>query len=240
MPATLTVVALLFGTVGCGSSTSTPSANPPGPSSTTSSPTPTTTPSATATATRPVVHPSTPTKAPTEAPTPATPVPTGGTDRRVYVLGDSVLLGTVQTLPAALKGWRVTMDCVGSRRLTQAIQELRAKRARIGAVLVIQMGNNYIPGEDGSFGSQIDQAMRVVSGVTRVIWVTVAEKWPNRVPLNKAIRAAAARWSTIRVADWAPVIATHPGYAYDMLHLTPTGRLAMARLIATAVGPAPR
>lgn len=155
------------------------------------------------------------------------------------MLGDSVLLGTTQTMPAALRGWRVTMDTVGSRRLTQAIQELRAKRTRIGAVLVIQMGNNYIPGEDGSFGSQIDQAMRVLTGVGRVVWVTVAEKWPNRIPLNRAIRAAAARWPTIRVADWAPLIAAHPGYAYDMLHLTPSGRLAMARLVAAAVGRPP-
>ena len=160
-------------------------------------------------------------------------------DNRVYVLGDSVLLGTVQTLPAALRGWKVTMDCVGSRRLTQAIAELRNNRSRIGSVVVIQMGNNFIPGEDGTFASQIDRAMRVLDGVRRAVWVTVAEKWPDRVTINRAIRAAASRWPTIRVADWAPIIATHPGYAYDMLHLTGAGRLRIARLIATAVGPRP-
>jgi hypothetical protein len=142
-------------------------------------------------------------------------------------------------MPAALRGWRVTMDTIGSRRLTQAISVLRANRARIGAVVVIQMGNNYIPGEDGSFGSQIDQAMRVLAGVGRVVWVTVAEKWPDRVTINKAIRASASRWPTIRVADWARIIAAHPGYAYDMLHLTPSGRLAMARLVAATVGSPP-
>jgi hypothetical protein len=163
----------------------------------------------------------------------------GGHDNRVYVLGDSVLLGTEQTLPAALVGWRVTMDCVGSRRLPQGIEELQANRSQIGSVVVIQMGNNFIPGEDGTFASQIDQAMRVLAGVRRVVWVTVPEKWPSRIMINDAIRDAAARWPAIRAADWAPIIAAHPEYAYDMLHLTPAGRLAMAQLIASVVGPAP-
>lgn len=180
---------------------------------------------------------------PTASPTLTKPVstpPVGGQDNRVYVLGDSVLLGTVRTLPAALTGWRVTMDCVGSRRLPQGIEDLRAKRSRIGSVVVIQMGNDYIPGEDGTFSSQIDRAMRVLVGVRRVVWVTVAEKWPSRVGINRAIRAAAARWPEIRIADWAPIVAAHPPYAYDQLHLTPTGRVAISRLIAGLVGAAPR
>lgn len=148
-----------------------------------------------------------------------------------------MLLGTTQTLPAALVGWRVTMDCVGSRRLTQAIPVLQANRSRLGSVVVIQMGNNYIPGEGGTFASQIDRAMRVMSGVRRVVWVTVAEKWSSRVAINNAIRAAASRWPTIRVADWAPIVAAHPSYADDMLHLSPSGRLAISRLIARVVGP---
>ena len=189
--------------------------------------------------TQPSVKPTHSVKPPS-SPT-ATSVPTiGGADNRVYVLGDSVLLGTVQTLPAALRGWRVTMNCVGSLRLPQGIQILRAVRSRIGAVVVIQMGNNYIPGEDGTFASQIDQAMRVLAGVRRVVWVTVAEKWSSRITINRAIRAATGRWPTMRVADWAPIIATHPAYAYDMLHLSPAGRLAMARLIAGVVGSPPR
>lgn len=161
------------------------------------------------------------------------------TNNHVYVIGDSVLLGTKETLPAALSGWRVTMDCVGSRRLPQAIQVLKANRHHLGAVVVIQMGNNYIPGEDGSFASQIDKAMHVMRDVRRVVWVTVAEKWPSRVMINKAIRKAADRWPTIRVADWAPVVASHPSYAGDMLHLSPSGRVAISRLIARKVGPAP-
>jgi hypothetical protein len=162
-----------------------------------------------------------------------------GSDNSVYVLGDSVLLGAKVTVPAALRGWRVTMDCVGSRRLPQGIDVLRAKRSQIGAVVVIQLGNNYLAGE-GSYAAQIDEAMRVLRGVKRVVWLTVAEKWPSRVTINQAIRAAPARWPIIRVADWAALIKAHPEYAGDMLHLSPSGRIAIAQLIASKVGRAPQ
>jgi hypothetical protein len=153
----------------------------------------------------------------------------------VYVLGDSVLLGAKTTLPAALPRWRVVMNCVGSRRLTQAIAILRARAWRPGDTVVIDLGNNYIPGEGGTFASQIDRAMRALHVVRRVVWVTVAEKWRSRVTINRAIRAARYRWPTIRVADWAPIVRSHPWYAYDQLHLTQSGRVAIAKLIAAKV-----
>jgi hypothetical protein len=140
---------------------------------------------------------------------------------------------------SALNGWVVTYDAVGSRRLPQGIDVLRARRSEIGRVVVIQQGNNYIAAE-GLFASQIDEAMRVLKGTSRVVWLTVAEKWPSRVVINNAIRAAASRWPTIVVGDWARLIAAHPEYAGDQLHLSPSGRAAMARLIDQCVGPAPR
>ena len=193
--------------------------------STTEQPVPSTT---TAPAT---VPPSTipPTTAP---PTTARPPSTAG--RSVFVLGDSALLGARETVPAALPGWQVVFDAVGSRRLPQAIEVLRARRSEIGAVAVIQQGNNYLESE-GSFGAQIDEAMRVLDGVDRVVWLTVAEKWPSRVEINQQIRAAAGRWPQIVVAEWAPLIAAHPEYAEDMLHLSASGRIAIAELIAGAV-----
>lgn len=249
------VAALLAGRAGCGGQqesaaplpsattpvvTPTATATPPAPSRSSAAPHPsrsTAQPVVSPTRSTTNPRPTTPTPRPT-TPT-VTPTPVGGNDNRVYVVGDSVLLGTTTTLPAALRGWRVTMDCVGSRRLTQAIPLLQSVRSRLGAVVVIQMGNNYIAGEDGTFAAQIDRAMNVLAGVRRVVWVTVAEKWPSRVAINRAIRAAASRWPSIRVADWAPLVAAHPTYAYDMLHLTPSGRLAMSRLIAGVVGAAP-
>ena len=154
------------------------------------------------------------------------------------MLGDSVLISAEPYVRAALQGWVVTYDAKGSRRLPQGIEVLKARRAEIGRAVVIQQGNNYLASE-GSFGSQIDQAMRVLRGTSRVVWLTVAEKWPSRVEINRQIRAAAARWPTIVVGDWAALVAAHPGYAGDQLHLSPEGRQAMARLIDRCLGPAP-
>jgi hypothetical protein len=160
-----------------------------------------------------------------------------GTDRRVWVEGDSVLLGTLDTLPEALRGWSVHMDTVGSRRLTEAIPVLRANRSNLGNVVAIQMGNNYITGEDGDFASQLVTAMHIMRNVERVVWVTVAKASPSQVEIDRDIITAARTYPSIRVANWAPIIAEHPDYGYDGLHLTPSGRVAMARLIAREIGP---
>ena len=162
----------------------------------------------------------------------------------MFVLGDSVLLGTTLGSPppmvAALPGWTVTLDCEGSRRLTQGLGVLQARRAEIGRVVVIQLGNNYIPGEGGPFAGQIDQAMAILEGTDRVVWLTVGEALAGRAELNADIRAAAARHPTMVVADWAGLVAADPSLAPgDGLHLSHAGRAALSDLVAAAVGPAP-
>lgn len=116
-----------------------------------------------------------PTSPPSTRTTPATPR-LGAGRNSVFVLGDPVLGGARQTVPRALAGWAVTFDASGSRRLPQGIEVLKSRRRGIGRVVVIQLGNNYLASE-GSFGTQMDQAMRVLTGVSRVVWLTVAEKW---------------------------------------------------------------
>jgi len=164
-------------------------------------------------------------------------------NRHVYVVGDSVLLGTVDTLPQAMRPWKVTMNCKGSRRLPQALEVLRHHRHRVGfgSVVVIQMGNNYIAGEDGTFTHQINQAMHVMRGVPLVVWVTVAKVSSSRRQIDHEIIASAKRYPQIRIANWAPIAARHPNYAYsDGIHLTTSGRIRMSKLIAHVVGPPPR
>lgn len=163
----------------------------------------------------------------------ALPVPR---DTRVFVLGDSILNADQPGLRAALHDFRVTIDTKPGRRLTQGIPIVRARRDEMGGTVVIELGNNFIPGEGGTFAHQIDVVMRLLRGVRRVVWVTVAEKWPSRVQINHQIRAAAMRWPAIRIAEWAPIVAAHPRYTFDGLHLTSAGLTPMSRLIARAVG----
>jgi hypothetical protein len=168
----------------------------------------------------------------------------GGTE--VYVIGDSVLLGAKEEVPAELEGWDVTMDAEGSRRLTQAIPDIEENGAD-ARVVVINLGNNYIPNEASpggatTFAEQIDETMEALPDVDRVVWVTVAEVSDSRRAINEAIRDAADEYDNAVVLDWAAVVEANPGneeIAGDALHLGAAGQQAIAELISMGVGPAP-
>ena len=155
----------------------------------------------------------------------------------VMVVGDSVLLGTASAIPLVTSHWLVTYDAEGNRRLAQAIDLFDERRDEIGEAVVIHLGNNFIPGERGDFETQVEAVMVQLWFVPRVVWVTVAEVSPSRVAMNETIREASERWPNMRVADWAPILAEHPEWTWDGMHLTPDGRQAMARLIADTLGP---
>lgn len=183
-------------------------------------------------------HPAT-TVGPTTAPT----VHAGGVaaapDRRVFVLGDSVVLGAAMAIPFDLGGWSVTIDAKVSRFLNQGIDVVKARRADIGSVAVVQLGNNYL-GNRQQFAGQIDGMMSALAGVHRVVWVTVAEFMPNRRDVNDEIRAAAQRYPNVVVADWNAIWSANPSFTgSDRLHLDRAGAMAMAKVIGDAVGPPP-
>ncbi len=68
-----------------------------------------------------------PPKAP-ELPPPSAPLATD--DPRVFVLGDSVVLGAQRDVVAALPGRQVTVDAVESRLVDQGLVALRARKAQ--------------------------------------------------------------------------------------------------------------
>ena len=180
-------------------------------------------------------------------PTTTTTIPTTTTlapvtANRVFVLGDSVLLGAVKEIPPALPGWQVIVDAKVSRFLNQGTEVMRARRAEIGdgGVVVIQQGNNYL-GSAPQFREHIDQAMAVLAGVPKVVWITVAEFKPSRADVNREILAAAERYPNIVLADWNGLWRTNPrGFtSRDGLHLTRPGAAAFAAMIAQAIGPPP-
>ncbi len=195
---------------------------------------------ATTTTTQPSTTTSTIPTTTTTIPTTTTLAPV--TANRVFVLGDSVLLGAVKEIPPALPGWQVIVDAKVSRFLNQGTEVMQARRAEIGdgGVVVIQQGNNYL-GSAPQFREHIDQAMAVLAGVPKVVWITVAEFEPSRADVNREILAAAERYPTIVLADWNGLWRTNPrGFASrDGLHLTRPGAAAFAAMIAQAIGPPP-
>lgn len=162
--------------------------------------------------------------------------PLGPGANTVYVVGNSVILGAETQVPEALPGWKVTFDAKESRRIQAGISLLKAHKGPAPRVVVVHLCTNWA---EPDYAAQIDDAMAVLDGVDRVVWVT-CEPWRSEVAAADAdIRAAVDRYPNLVVADWAKV-ADHPGYAYsDHLHLKTPGAEALAALVADAVGPAP-
>ena len=159
----------------------------------------------------------------------------------VFVMGDSVLLGAAEEIPAALPGWNVIVDAKVSRFLNQGIEVLQARRAEIGAggVVVIQQGNNYL-GSEQQFREEIDQTMAVLAGVPKVVWITVSEFTRSRVDVNREILAAAERYPNIVLADWNGIwLANRAFTSHDGLHLKAAGQAAFAQMVAQVVGAPP-
>lgn len=233
-------------------------------------------PVATAPATAPLAvgttqAPGTTTSLPPPLPEPSPPLASPG-DNRVFVLGDSVILGAKLEVPRELVGWNVTFDAQESRLINHGLGVLKQRKkdfenlsalARadlekayadagkpppkpdppasvtdvFGHVFVLHLCTNYLAGS--GFDYFIDQYMSYLEGASRVVWVTCGEWSDGQVEANRLIRAAAARYPTIVVADWASFAPT-PGYTYeDGIHLTDPGRASIAQVVARAVGTAP-
>lgn len=110
---------------GGGQEVSTPD---PAPSSTTAAPAPSADPAPSSTEPDPTTtaQPTTTVFTPPPLPDPSPALPSPG-DNRVYILGDSVVLGAKAEVPTGLKGWNPTLDATESRFITQGLGVLQSK-----------------------------------------------------------------------------------------------------------------
>ncbi len=161
--------------------------------------------------------------------------PPVGIDPRLYVIGDSVLLGAHDAIVAQLSGWSVTVWAQEGLSTLGAASIVTASRAVIGDVVVVALGNNDV-GNPATFGQRIDGVMTAIGPVARVIWVNLRE-FASWVPaMNQQLVLATARWPNLRIADWDSVATPNPALVYpDGLHLTPAGATAMAQLIGQEI-----
>ena len=162
------------------------------------------------------------------------PLPPG--DNSVYILGDSVILGTQYVIDATLAGWKVTLDAKVSRRMDQGLDIVRSKGGALGRVVVVHLCTNWFGGD---YGAAADELIAMLNAVDRIIWVTCVP-WVGEInAANEAIKALPGRYSNVAAVDWAAIAGT-PGYTSgDGLHLQGVGQNALADLIARAIGPAP-
>jgi lysophospholipase L1-like esterase len=178
-------------------------------------------------------------QAPQPTPDTAAPVtaPDGSVvDRRVFVLGDSVVLGAepqiVATLGAA--GWDVIFDATVGRSARGGLEEIVRRRSEVGSTVVVMLGHN--DGADPQiFAPDADALLSELSDVPRVLWLTIHEVKDYYAEANHLLAVVAAGRANVQLLDWDAVADT-PGVTNpDGLHLTPTGAQAMADFILAAV-----
>ena len=160
----------------------------------------------------------------------------GPVDPRLFVIGDSVIVGVRATLAQRLAGWQVNVYAQEGFSTLAAPSVINASRALIGEVVVVGLGNNDA-GNPATFGQRVDAVMQALPGVRRVIWVNL-RRFRAFVPaLDAQLTAATARWPNLEIADWDTRATPDPSLVYaDGLHLTPAGQAAMAELIAQHLG----
>jgi len=156
---------------------------------------------------------------------------------RVFIIGDSVILGAQGAIAARLgaEGWRVTQRSQESFHTYSAPGVISASRAAIGQVVIIELGSN-----DGANPADlthyIDVVMSGLRTVSRVYWLNLRRFAPWVPAANAVITAGATRWPNLRVLDWDARATPDPYVAYaDGLHLRPAGQAAMADMLERAL-----
>jgi len=152
--------------------------------------------------------------------------------RQTWVQGDSVMAGAGPTVEQVLRadGWEAVAAGWPGLHTWAAVPLFAQIKDQIGPVAVVELGDNDCC-DASLIGSWIDQAMQALSGL-HVIWLTGTGKRPGQESANQAIRAAAARWPDLQVADWAAVVNAHPDAVWtDGVHLNPSGEQLLASFI---------
>jgi hypothetical protein len=168
-------------------------------------------------------------------------VPTGvarapaGVDPRVFVIGDSVILGAHDALVGRLAGWQVTFIAKESFFTWNAPAAIAAYHAGVGDISVVALGNNDAE-DPGMFASEIDRVMAAFGPVRKVLWVNLRQFRPWVPAANAQLVAAAARYPNLEVVDWDARATPDPSLVYaDGLHLNPAGQAAMSSLVGDRV-----
>ncbi|MFL5869661.1 MAG: hypothetical protein ACJ75R_01155 [Solirubrobacterales bacterium] len=159
-------------------------------------------------------------------------------ERAVFAVGDSLGEGTRPYLPGALPGWAIEQSVSTSRHAPEGVSII-GSRGGLPAVIVFALGTNDDPRNVAGFSNSIHEVLQI-AGKTRCVVVPNIVRPPvggaTYAGYNNVIAAAARHHENFREADWAGLVARNRGWlAGDGVHVTATGYMARARLIAGQV-----
>ena len=164
--------------------------------------------------------------APSTPNTTLTPIP----NARVTAIGDSVMLGAQSALHRFL-GDRLQMDANVSRHFNEGVDIVRQLHdaGQLGDVVIVHLGTNgEVPGD------QLDEMLRLLSGVQRVILLNTKVDRPWEGPDNDTIAAAVPRYPNTVLVDWHTIASEHPEFlVQDGVHLSTAGQAYYALILAS-------
>src|SRR5262249_43176224 len=109
-----------------------------------------------------------------------------------------------------------------------------ADKGDLGTIAVVDVGYNDYPDQ---YPNDMDQVVRALlaKGVQHVIWTTMHEVRDDYRKINAAIRAEAAKWVQVEIADWNAAANGQPWFNDDGIHLNYAGAVGLARMLRPLV-----
>lgn len=163
---------------------------------------------------------------------------------RVLLIGDSVMASTSRRYSNDMcealvpLGWQVEVDAETGRFTDFGLKVLDKRLDAGWDAGVILLGNNYRENQDG-YREDMEEMVQRLSPKP-VVLITVTEFKPSRADVNEVIHELAAKYDNVMIVDWATITGDNPDFTgADGLHLTTSGREALAANVAITLGEAP-
>jgi hypothetical protein len=148
----------------------------------------------------------------------------------LFMVGDSLNVGTEPYLERELRGWSIETDDVVGRGTGSGIDALEAQGAGLAPVVVVSLGTNDTQGDVAGFRANVRRLLQIAGPRRCVIWLTIWRDGANE-GFNDVL-ADDADGRPLRVILWDEMVAAHPEWLTDGVHATPEGYEARARAVA--------
>lgn len=159
--------------------------------------------------------------------------------KRLFVVGDSLAVGTRPYLPGQLRGWRIRSSVSISKHAPEGASELARRGHSLPPVVVASLGTNDDPRATGSFEASVRKSLRSVGKRGCIVWPNIvrpAVAGATYAGYNHVLGRIARRNDHLRVVDWVAMAAHNRGwFGSDGVHPNATGYIARARAIAKQV-----
>ena len=159
--------------------------------------------------------------------------------KRLFVVGDSLAVGTKPYLGRFLHGWRVRSSVSISKHAPEGASELARRGHSLPPVVVASLGTNDDPHATGSFEAAVRKSLRAAGNRGCIVWPNIvrpAVGGASYAGYNNVLDRIAKRNDHLRVVDWAAMVSHNRGWiGDDGVHPDATGYMARARAIAKQV-----